>query len=219
METMTSFLIGLGVGIVGIGLAVRSLVGMHSNDPAVPGWVAFAVACVSIAAKEGLYRWNVATGRRFRSSAMIANAWHHRSDALSSLPVAVAVLGTRLMPAWKFLDHVAAVIVSVLIMKAAWEVAWPAFRELVDAGVERRERQQILTLVEDTPGVCQVHALRSRRIGPGWQVDLHVEVAEDLTVRQGHDIACAVRQRLLDEAPEVVDVLVHVEPDERPSRA
>jgi len=212
IETIVTSVIGIALAGVGIGLGYRAILTLPEYHASRPTWLAFAAACLSIVVKEALYRWTVRVGRRVRSPAVIANAWHHRSDALSSVPVAVAVLGTHIHPAWGFLDHVATVVVTVLILHAAWTITWPALRQLVDAGANAHQRQRILTLAQGTPGVRAVHKLRTRHIGPGLQMDLHVLVDPDLTVAEGHAIAGAVKKRLLQYGPEVVDVLVHVEP-------
>lgn len=214
IETLITFLIGIALGSVGIGLGFRAIASLHEHNPASPTWLAFIAACLSIATKEWLYQWNVVVGRRVRSSALLANAWHHRSDALSSVPVALAVLASQIWPGWGFLDQVAAVIVSVLILYAAWEISVPAFRDLIDAGASEKERQDILEISLTTEGVHSVHALRTRYIGPGLYVDLHAQVDGTLTVRQGHDIASAVKHRLLNDGPDVVDVVVHIEPED-----
>ena len=122
--------------------------------------------------------------------------------------------GTRIWPNYQFLDHIATVIVSVLVLYAAWEICWPAFCRLIDVGATEHERKKILAVAVDTDGVESVHALRTRYVGPGLFVDLHVLVDPDLSVRHGHDIAGAVKRRLL-ESPEIVDVLIHIEPAEK----
>jgi cation diffusion facilitator family transporter len=212
IETLITTAIGIALGSVGVGLGYRAVQTLYSAHASSPGWSALAVACLSIVAKEALYRWTTRVGKRVRSSAVMANAWHHRSDALSSLPVAVAVLGTRIWPAWGFLDPLATVIVSALILHAAWQIMWPALRQLIDAGATEQERQALHQLAIQTEGVEAVHKLRTRYIGPGLQVDLHVLVEPDLTVRKGHAIAGVVKERLLEHGPNVIDVLVHVEP-------
>jgi cation diffusion facilitator family transporter len=212
IETLITCVIGIALGSVGVGLAYSAIGSLHRESTATPGWSAFLTACISIAAKEILYRWTVNVGKRVKSSALIANAWHHRSDALSSLPVAVAVLGTRIRPSWVFLDQIATVIVSVLILHAAWRILWPALRELIDAGAAAEEREALLKLALTTEGVRAVHKLRTRYVGPGLQVDLHVLVQPDLSVRQGHAVAGVVKERLLGDGPNVIDVLVHIEP-------
>jgi cation diffusion facilitator family transporter len=220
IETLITSVIGIVLAGVGVGLAYRAILTLHvliahpGRLITTPGWSAFAVACAAIVAKEWLYRWTALVGKRIKSSAVIANAWHHRSDALSSLPVAVAVLGTRMQPSWVFLDHIATVLVAVLILHAAWRIVWPALRELIDVGAAREEREAMLGLVLATRGVQAVHKLRTRYVGPGLHVDLHVLVEPELSVRDGHAIAGVVKERLLEEGPDVVDVLVHVEPYE-----
>ncbi len=214
IETLITFFIGAALVAVGIGLAYRALSSLPAVHGEPPSWLAFAVACVSIGSKEGLYQWTARVGKQVKSSAVIANAWHHRSDGLSSLPVAVAVLGTKLRPEWDFLDPVATVIVSVFIFQAAWRIAYPAIQQLLDAGASEEELEQLKRLIMATEGVQSTHAVRTRHIGPGLQVDLHVQVDPELNVRQGHNIAGAVKKRLLNEGPDVVDVLVHVEPQE-----
>jgi cation diffusion facilitator family transporter len=214
IEMLVSFFIGGALATVGIGLAWHAVSTLPDYEKVNPGWAAFAVALFSILTKEALYQWTARTGRRIRSSALIANAWHHRSDAFSSIPVAVAVIGTRLNPAWGFLDHIATIIVGILIVHAAWSIAWPALSRLLDAGADREDQQQLRKLALATPGVRSVHALRTRHIGPGLQADIHVMVDPEITVREGHNIAGAVKERFLEAGPDVVDVLIHIEPGE-----
>lgn len=211
IETMVTVAIGVALAAVGVGLAWNALSDLGSGRRAVPGMVAFWAACLSMAVKEGLYRWTVRVGREIRSTAVLANAWHHRSDALSSLPVAVAVLGSRLAPGWWFLDGVAAVVVAVFILGAAREVSWPALQHLLDAGASAEVKERLMKTARGVDGVRDVHALRTRHIGSGLQVDLHVLVDRNLSVRQGHEIVCRV-ERALREQSEVVDALAHMEP-------
>lgn len=219
IEMLITCLIGLALAGVGAGLAYRALFSMSTPDEQTPppGYSALVVACLAIVAKEVLYRWTAEVGRRVKSSALLANAWHHRSDALSSLPVAIAVLGTKIQPAWVFLDQVGAVIVSVLILHVAFTITFRALRQLTDAAAGEQEKRTIDLLASATEGVQTIHKIRTRHIGPGLQVDLHVMVDPQLSVREGHAIAGAVKRRLLGDGPDVVDVLVHIEPFEAKS--
>lgn len=213
IETLITFFISIVLASVGAGLAYRAIVTLPELVHVIPEWSVFIMACLSIIVKELLYRWTVHIGTRVKSSALIANAWHHRSDAFSSVPVAVAVLASRIQPNWVFLDNIATVIVSVLILQAVWKIARPALGQLIDTAADQEEQQAIVDLVLDCEGVLAVHALRTRYIGPGLQVDLHVLVEPELTVREGHDIARGVKKRLLIQMPNIVDVLVHIEPN------
>lgn len=212
IESLVSLLIAAALAAAGAVLGYHAIVTLPQPHAVAPSWFAFAGACVSIAGKEALYRWTVRAGRRIPSSAVTANAWHHRSDALSSIPVAVAVLGARLWPGAAYLDHLAAVLVCVFILRASGAIAYPALRQLIDAGAGAEQREAILRIARQIEGVRAVHALRTRDIGTGLQVDLHALVDPDLTVHQGHQIATALQDRLLASGPRVADVLVHVEP-------
>ena len=214
IETLLTMVIGGILAGVGVLICYHAIVSIREPDQGIPGWSAFAVACVSIVLKELIYRWTITVGKRVRSSALIANAWHHRSDGFSSVPVAVAVLGMHLRPDLVNLDHIAAILVSMLILQAAWRIVWPALKELTDVGMGEEERKRLVEIVTKTEGVRNVHALRTRRVGSGIFVDLHVLVAPEISVGEGHDIAENLERRLLSEERDVVDVVVHVEPFE-----
>jgi cation diffusion facilitator family transporter len=153
-----------------------------------------------------------------KSAALAANAWHHRTDALSSLPVLIAVAGARLFPSWSFLDRVGAVVVSIFILHASIKIIWPGISELIDVGAPTETRKKIRDLALKNEGVLQVHDIRTRYISSSIQVDLHIVVEGLLTVREGHDIADDVKARIIDAIPEVLDVVVHVDPPERALR-
>ena len=208
---LISFLLVLVAFEIGWGAIQRLGSGPSSHPP-----LLFAVLgpLVSIIAKEILFRKTRAVGKRIHSSALIANAWHHRSDALSSIPALLAVGMAALFPEWAFLDAVGAVIVALLILKVVWEIAAPALSELSERGATDEDVRAISRLVLSVPGVCSVHRLRSRRLGAGWFIDLHALVDGELSVREGHDIATQIQHLLLEEGPAVVDVTVHIEPDE-----
>ncbi len=212
IETVVTVLIAALLAMVACGLVYHALATIEEHHDRPPGWLALAAAVLSIVSKEALYRWTVAVGRRLRSSALVANAWHHRSDSLSSIPVVLAIGGARVFPAWSFLDHIGAIVVSVFVFRAAWQIGWPALRELMDAGAPRKERRRIEEIVLATAGVKKVHAVRTRYVGSRLLVDLHVMVDGDMTVREGHEVADEVEKRLLATGPDLVDVVVHLEP-------
>lgn len=214
IETMVSAAIGLFLAAAAVGIAYRALTSIHDAAATPPGWIAFAGAVISIVLKELLYRWTLAAGRRIRSSALTANAWHHRSDALSSLPVALAVMVAIYFPDWSFVDQVGALLVTVFLFHAAWRITFNALGELTDRSAPSEDRSRIFELSRAIDGVKDVHALRTRLSGGGTQVDLHVLVDGTLSVMKGHQIAGAVKSRLLAEGPGVMDVVVHIEPFE-----
>lgn len=213
IETLVTVFIAVVLAGVAVGLIYNALATLKHEHLVPPGWIAFAAALVSIVTKEALYQWTAAVGRRIRSSAMVANAWHHRSDALSSIPAAMAVLGARLYPKWAFLDHAGAVAVSLVILVAARQIGWPALKQLMDTSAPEKARRRIEEIALATEGVRTAHAIRTRYVGSALAVDLHITVDPSVSVGKGHEISEAVTERLMRQGPEVVDVVVHLEPD------
>ena len=219
IETAIASLIGFALAAAGLGLignAARML--MRSGDRLpTPSPVALFALVASIISKEILYRWTISVGKRTASPAVVANAWHHRSDALSSIPAAGALAIIMVSPEWAFLDHIAAIVVSLFILNVAWRIMRPNLKQLVDTAASEDVYDRILSTSLQVEGVRDVHAIRSRYIGPGLLVDLHVLVDADVTVREGHEIGSAVKWRLRsNDELGIVDVVVHVEPYERP---
>jgi cation diffusion facilitator family transporter len=214
IETIITMFIGFFLLFIAFSLGYKSLQFFQTHDVQQPEKVTILGALISIVLKEGLYRWTIKVGREVKSSSVTANAWHHRTDALSSVPIAVAVAIAAYFPNWYFLDYVGAFIVAIIIFHTAWKIVYDAYAEVIDTGATQNEKDQLLQIIDSIKDVRSVHALRTRKLGPGWHVDLHVEVDALLTVRQGHDIASEVKHRLLVEGPDVLDVIVHIEPYE-----
>jgi cation diffusion facilitator family transporter len=215
LETLVTVFIAVVLIAAGLGIGWKAISTLQEKPAAPPGWIAIIAALASIVCKESIYRWTAITGRRIKSPALAANAWHHRTDALSSLPVLVAVAGARVFPSWSFLDRVGAVIVSMFILHASIKIIWPGLSELIDVGAPTETRHKIHGIALKTEGVLQVHDIRTRYISTSIQVDLHIVVEGSITVREGHDIADDVKARIIDAIPEVLDVIVHVDPPER----
>lgn len=214
IETLITGAIGAALFAVALGIAWNALERLREGPQSPPGLIALAAALFSIIIKEAMYHWSNAAGRRLKSTALAANAWHQRSDALSSIPVAAAVGANLLAPSLWFVDSLAALLVSTLIIKAAWDICRPALKELIDAGADGRIVERISGLALQIAGVRQVHAVRTRYIAGNMVVDLHVLIDPHLSVLDGHTIAQEVERRLLEEGPDIVDVLVHIEPFE-----
>lgn len=222
IETLVTLFIGVALGLLGMKLtfdAIHSLPGYWAvaDDaalPKTPTVLALAAALVSIGVKEWLYRITLRTGRQIRSTATIANAWHHRSDALSSIPAAIAVGACLVLgPKYAFLDAVGTIIVAVMIMYAAWQIIHPTFRILSDIGASHEKIATIRELVADCPGVKDPHEIRTRYIGDdAMEVTLHVLVDPAMTVAEAHSLADKVEEKLLSSELDIVDVIVHVEP-------
>ncbi len=216
METLVTIFIGLILLTAGVGIGWEAIVTLHEKHAKPPGWIAFWTAAFSIVCKEIVYRWTARAGRRVKSAALVANAWHHRVDAISSVPVLFAAGGALLFPSWTFLDYIGAAFVSILILQAALRIIWSGLTELVDAGAPRETYETIKALAYRTAAVRHVHGIRTRYISNSLQVDLHVVVDGSMTVSEGHDIAEEVKARILSEGPDVLDVVVHIEPTAGP---
>lgn len=212
-ETLVTVFIGLMVAAAAVGIgwdAVTSL-GRPSHPPST---VALAAALLSIGVKETLYHWTAKKGRETGSSALAANAWHHRTDALSSVPVAIAVSIAMIDHRFAVVDQIGALVVAVFVLHAAFRIIRPALDELVDAGAPKAHRKELERLALEVEGVRAAHALRTRYIGSELAVDVHVEVDADLSVADGFAIASKVKKDLLQRGPDVADVVVQIEPHE-----
>ena len=218
IETLITVVIGLAIGAVAIGMGAQAIRGLRHGPEVAPTGIAFVVALISIVVKEILYRWTARVGREVRSPALVANAWHHRSDAISSIPAAVAVAVTLIDPEWAVVDRVGAVVVCLLILQASWRILRPSVDQLIDAGAPAADRRRIEELALQVDGVEAAHAVRTRFVGADLAVDLHVEVDGGLSVAEGHVIAVAVRRKLLEEGPNVNDAVVQIEPHRLPTR-
>ncbi len=216
LEMIVTLGIGTLLVVVATGLLFNAILTLHEQQDSSPGWIAFWAALASIVLKEPLYRWTVWVGNKVKSASLVANAWHHRSDALSSIPAALAVFGAAINPSWGFLDNVGAVVVSFFIYRAAFKIAYPALETLIDKGAPEKDIEKITTIALSVKGVELVHNIRTRYLsGLNLAVDLHIKVDKDMTVKDGHDISEEVKDRLLGQGPEVIDVVVHLEPYEK----
>lgn len=218
VETIAAVLIGFALASVGIKIGVDGATTIKAVIfdglvlPA-PHWIAFAAALVSVLLKEWLYRITAKVGREIDSPAIIANAWHHRSDALSSIGTTVGIGGAVFLgSAWSILDPIAALVVSFFILKAAWDVTRHAFGDLIDTALPMERQTTILELAAGIPGISDPHNLRTRKVGPVVVAELHVRVNPDLTVGEGHELASRVEARLREELGADSIVTVHVEP-------
>jgi cation diffusion facilitator family transporter len=212
VETLFAALVGLGLMGTGLLLAASALHDLLGAEHLPPTWPAAVVAGISLVVKEVLYRRTMAVGRRMASKVVEANAWHHRSDALSSLAVLVGVGAAVIHPAWHFLDALAALVVVGFVLWAGGEVLWSAVRELSDAAPEASIQRAIMRCARGVEGVRDVHDLRVRLAGGRYHMELHVEVDASLSVLQGHAIAKEVEGCLRREIPRVERVIIHVDP-------
>ncbi len=213
IETLASVLVGLALIGAAAYLGLDAARSLAAGEPHHPTWLAVAAALVSIASKEAMYRWTMAVGLSIGSNALKANAWHHRSDALSSVAVLIGAGGAAINPSWHYLDPLAALLVSALVAWAGAQVIWAAVQELVESAPDVGMQDQLRTCAMDVSGVKAVHGLRVRSLGGRYHLELHVVVDRDLSVARGHDIAKEVERCLLEAINQVEQVIIHVDPD------
>ncbi len=212
IETAATFLLGVMLVALGVGLLWNA--GLKLQDPTAIRSVHVAtlyIALLTLISKEMLFRYMLAIAKRLRSQMLIANAWHARSDAASSLVVLIGI-GGNLM-GMRFLDLIAAVLVAFMIAHMGWKMAYQALMELIDTALDEEEVDKIRATIKATPGVVGLHELRTRKMGDSGLVDAHILVDPRLSVSEGHHIAERARKRVLDQH-EILDVLVHIDPED-----
>lgn len=212
-ETLATLGLGVLLTLVALGIIWDAASRLFAPERLLqPGVLALVVAMASILAKEWLYHYTQKRARRIKSEMLRANAWHHRSDAVSSVVVLVGVGGT--MAGLSYLDAIAAIGVGLMIAHIGWELGRPAMQELVDAGLEEERLAQIRETIESVPGVIAIHMLRTRRSGAQASADVHVLVDPWLSVSEGHMISQMVTDQLLEQIEELSDVTVHIDPED-----
>lgn len=216
-ETLATAIIGIvlfavGAGICWNGLRAIQTVWQGDRLPA-PGMLAFAGAIISIVSKELIYRYTIHVGRKINSSAVIANAWHHRSDAFSSVGTAIGIGGAILLgESWSVLDPMAAVVVSFFIMKVSVQLLKPCVDELTEKSLPDEIEKEICLITENTPGVSPIHNLRTRRIGNHYAIEMHVRMDGHLTLYEAHAKASVIENKLKEKYGNETHVGIHVEP-------
>jgi cation diffusion facilitator family transporter len=213
IETVASFGLGLLLAVTGGGIlwAASGRI-QHLEDLPPVAAIALWTAAATLGAKEALFRYMLRVGEQLRSPMLVANAWHARSDAASSLVVTAGIAGSLL--GYRFLDPIAAVIVGFMILRMGAVFSWDALRELVDEGLGNEAVAAICETVRMTPGVIGLHELRTRRMAQKVLIDTHVQVDGHVSVSEGHRIGEEVRKRVLRDHDDVLDVLVHVDPED-----
>ncbi len=214
IETLVSAGIGLFLCLMALGIGAEALSGLRDGKQTQPTAMALVGALLSIVLKEALFQITYRTGRRVKSAALVANAWHHRSDALSSVASSVAIVAALAGSQWAFIDGIGALVVALILLQAAWSIISPAFAVLADQGASAKVREEIMALAMEVKGVKAAHAIRTRYTGEGWYIDLHILVRAEMTVSKGHEISTQVKQHLLNQGPDIIDVVVHLEPYE-----
>lgn len=216
-ETLATAVIGIILFFVGVGIlisGIKAIVGALQGEPLqAPSLLALIAAVISIVVKEALYRYTVKRGKALDSSSVVANAWHHRSDALSSIGTAIGIGGAVFLgEQWRILDPIAAVVVSIFIVKVAVELIKPCIDELVERSLPEEVEQRIHALILQSPQVSSPHHLRTRRIGGYIAIEVHIRMDGQISLSEAHQVASDIERRLKAEFGEKTHIGIHMEP-------
>ena len=213
LETLATLILGVMLLAIGGGFlysAAERVISVESAPPV--EMMALYVALLALVSKEWLFRYMLRVAKKANSAMLVANAWHSRSDAASSLVVAIGIGGSLM--GFVYADLLAAAIVGALIVKMGWQFSYSALEELIDKGANAEEIEAIRRVIAETPGVIGLHDLRTRRMADRILVDAHVLVSPRISVSEGHRIAEQVRRHVRERCPEVLDMLVHIDPED-----
>ena len=216
-ETLASLIIGVALFAVGVEILIDSAEKIKAVVAGEilprPGVIAIVAAAISIVAKEALYQYTVRVGRKVDSPSVVANAWHHRSDALSSVGALIGIgLAYFLGEGWRIADPIAAIVVAALIIKVAINLCRTALAELLEKSLPKEVEEEILTIISATPSVYKPHNLRTRRIGSDIAIEVHIRVEGLMTVYDSHEISKSIECALRERFGERTAVAIHIEP-------
>ena len=205
-------LVGAAIGIIVSG-AVKFARWLQGETLEMPGSLALWAALLSIVVKEVLFRYTIAKGKALESPAVVANAWHHRSDALSSIGAAVGIGGALLLgQKWAVLDPLASIVVGAMLVKVAWDLLKTSTGELTDMSLSEDTEREIEDIIRSYPEVTEPHNLRTRRIGNRIAIEAHVRLSGDMSLREAHDIVTAIEQQIKARFGSATLVTIHLEP-------
>lgn len=218
-ETLATLVIGIVLMIVGLGITYNGVMEtiniIKGNITKSPDSIALIAALASIILKEWLYRYTIAYGKKLNSQVVIANAWHHRSDALSSIGTGIGIGGAFFLgDKWIILDPLAAIIVSIFIIKAAFSLIIPSINDLVEKSLPKSIEEEIINIVKSVDGVLEPHDLHTRRIGNAYAIELHILVDGNITLKEAHDIASTAENRIIEKFGPETHIIIHPEPIE-----
>jgi len=213
IETVATVVLGVALIVVAIGISADAVQRLFAPDSLLmPGKWALVIAVISIVSKEAIYHYTMFVANKLRSNMLRANAWHSRSDAISSVIVVIGIVGSML--GLTYLDAIAAVGVALMVAKIGWDLVWHSMRELMDTGLEGDRISEIQNTINAIDGVQTLHMLRSRMMGADALIDVHIQVADDLSVSEGHYISATVSKCLIRDFEEIREVMVHIDPED-----
>lgn len=216
-ETLSSIIVG--IALIGIGFGIlrygffEIVAIINGNSIPEPNMLAFWAAIVSIIVKEILFRYTIIRGKALSSPAVVANAWHHRSDAFSSIGTAIGIGGAILLgDNWRVLDPIAAIIVSIIVIKAGIEFVLPGVNELLEKSLPKDVEEEIIKIIQRNEKVCDPHNLRTRNIGTSYAIEVHIRLCGDMNVKEAHELTQNIESQIKERYGQRTHIIIHVEP-------
>ena len=218
VEPLVTLAVGILLAGAGVFIAYESVIGISEHHHTKPSLLPIIAAAISIAAKEGLFQWTKLVGKKLESPALIANAWHHRTDALSSIAVFAGLGIARIYPSLEILDHIIAMVVAIFIVRVAIKFIYENILELMDSAPGTEVMDNVCEAILSVEGVKSLHQCRARRMQGRIFVDVHIQVPGSILVYEGHNISRIVRDKVRNTVERVTEVLVHIEPAQENAR-
>lgn len=216
-ETFATLIISLVLAGVGVGIFINGtekiLSFVRGEAISQPGMIALWAALVSIVSKEVLFRYTIIVGKKINSPAVIANGWHHRSDAFSSLGTALGISGAIFLgESWRILDPIAGIVVSFFILKVAFDLGMPSIKELLEASLPKEVIGEIEAIINSHPEIIRFHHLKTRKVGTVYAIDVHIKLSKEISFVKSHDIATEIEHSIKDKYGEGTHINIHTEP-------
>ena len=216
IETLSTVVLGIALMVVAVGICYEAVIKIMAIQAGqtypIPTYLALAIAILSIVLKEAIYHYTMHYAKKLRSKMLEANAWHSRTDSISSVVAVIGILGA--MAGYDYVDPLAAIIVALIIFHIGWKFTWASVLELVDTGLEPKQIEEINQVINEVSGVKDMHYLRTRMMGSEALVDVHIQVAPEVSVSEGHQISETVRYRIIKNIDGIKDVMVHIDPED-----
>ncbi len=214
IETFVSIGIGIILLMTGIEFMKMGIMNIYHQVVRRPTMIVLFAAVLSVVSKEILYRWTYRKGKQIASRGLIANAWHHRTDALSSVPVIIAFILTRISEELYFVDSIATIIIALFLLKASWDIIWPCIQEMMETQIYDYITKELERLANEHEEIQDPHHILVRKVGNLYYVEMHIKVAGDMNVRKAHSLTQEIKHKAKDYNENIADITVCVEPND-----
>ncbi|HOK40265.1 MAG TPA: cation diffusion facilitator family transporter [bacterium] len=215
IETFAELILGLLLIGVSVYIGVSSAIAIYYHHEIRPQLITIIAAFISIVSKEYLYRITKKVAKEENNNAILANAWHHRSDAFSSIPVFISLIIIQFFPSLHIIDAYISILIAFIIVRVGWQVSYTAFQKIIDVSPDKKIREQIYNIIGEHKEILDYHKVRMRYIGNKIYIDCHILVDENLSVKEAHHISTILKEEIFNSFENIFDVVIHIEPYEK----